>query len=45
MFDRIVKNISKDIVGNEKNIKISINQIEKTLLSTQLADFRKVITK
>ena len=27
MFDRIVKNISKDIVGNEKNIKISLAAI------------------
>ena len=27
MFDQIVKNISKDIVGNEKNIKISLAAI------------------
>ena len=35
--------------GNEENLLIanlnSLNKIEKTLLSTQLADFRKVITK
>jgi len=35
--------------SNEENLLIanlnSLNKIEKNLLSTQLADFRKVITK